>query len=233
MKVSPQAVKEVTKQKPKPPLPLEMEPPSEEDETKMARFKLRTTPTDVNSPTYLFMMRKLDGSEDLRQAIQFAYDIPTVITGLNVTTATDKKALYLQVLSGPPLTNFNAGYDGARIDEHARLRNEAYSAEMQASNDRGLARTAYEAVAEPADDDAFIANGLFAILTYVAPHKALAKQKRWMRRFCRKPATMTVREYTNSLHRINERELHWLPPFAPDQLLTNDELVDIVLHGVP
>jgi hypothetical protein len=51
MKVSPQAVKEVTKQKPNPPLPLEMEPPSEEDETKMARFKLRTTPTDVNSPT--------------------------------------------------------------------------------------------------------------------------------------------------------------------------------------
>jgi hypothetical protein len=40
MKVLPQAVKEVTKQKQKPPLPLEMEPPSEEDETKMTRFKL-------------------------------------------------------------------------------------------------------------------------------------------------------------------------------------------------
>jgi hypothetical protein len=51
MKVSPQAVKEVTKQKPKPPLPLEMELPSKEDETKMARFKLRTTPTNVDSPT--------------------------------------------------------------------------------------------------------------------------------------------------------------------------------------
>jgi hypothetical protein len=35
MKVSPQAVKEVTKQNPKPPLPLEMEPPSEEDETEL------------------------------------------------------------------------------------------------------------------------------------------------------------------------------------------------------
>jgi hypothetical protein len=178
-------------------------------------------------------MRKLDGSEDLRQAIQFAYDIPTVITGLNITTATNKKAIYLQVLSGPPLTNFNAGYDGARVDVHARLRTEAYRAEMLISNDRDLAQRAHDAVPEPADHDDFIANGLCAILTYVAPHKALAKQKRWMRRFCRKPATMTVREYTNSLRRINERELHWLPPFAPDQLLTNDELVDIVLHGVP
>jgi hypothetical protein len=181
MKVSPQAVKEVTKQKPKPPLPLEMELPSEEDETKMARFKLRTTPTNVDSPTYSFTMRKLDGSKDLRQAIQFAYDIPTVITGLNITTPTDRKAIYLQVLSGPPLTNFNAGYDGACIDEHARLKSEAYRAEMQISNDRDLARQAHDVVPEPADHDDFIANGLCAILTYVAPHKALAKQKRWMR----------------------------------------------------
>jgi hypothetical protein len=28
-------------------------------------------------------------------------------------------------------------------------------------------------------------------------------------------------------------ELRVAPPFAPDQLLTNDKLIDIVLHGVP
>jgi hypothetical protein len=126
-------------------------------------------------------MRKLDGSKDLRQAIQFAYDIPTVITGLNITTATNKKAIYLQVLSGPPLTNFNAGYDGAWVDVHARLKTAAYAAEIQSSNDRALTRQAYDAVPEPTDHDDFIANGLCAILTYVAPHKALAKQKQWMR----------------------------------------------------
>jgi hypothetical protein len=58
-------------------------------------------------------MCKLDGSKDLCQAIQFAYDVPMVITGLNITTATNRKAIYLQVLTGPPLTNFNAGYNGA------------------------------------------------------------------------------------------------------------------------
>jgi len=44
---------------------------------------------------------------------------------------------------------------------------------------------------------------------------------------------MPVREYTNNLRNINERELHKLPPFAVDQLLTGDELTDIILHGVP
>jgi hypothetical protein len=51
-------------------------------------------------------MRKLNESKDLCQAIQFAYDMPTVITGLNITTATNRKAIYLQVLTEPPLTNF-------------------------------------------------------------------------------------------------------------------------------
>jgi hypothetical protein len=53
---------------------------------------------------------------------------------------------------------------------------------------------AYNAVLEPADQDNFIENGVNAILTYVAPHKALAKQKR---RFCCRPANLAVRKYTN------------------------------------
>jgi hypothetical protein len=89
------------------------------------------------------------------------------------------------------------------------------------------------AVAEPADHNDFVTAGLYAILTYIAPHKALAKQKRWMRRNCRKPTNMSVRECTNNLRRINERELCKLPPFGADQILTGDELTDIVLHGVP
>jgi hypothetical protein len=111
------------------------------------------------------------------------FNLPMIcrrFTGLNITTAINKKAIYLQVLTGPPLTNFNAGYNGARIDEHAPLQNKAYQAKMQNSGDRNLARQAFEAVAEPADHDYFIANGVCAILTYVAPQKALAKQKRRM-----------------------------------------------------
>jgi hypothetical protein len=89
---------------------------------------------------------------------------------------------------------------------------------MQNSNNVALAQKAYDNVPEPNDHDNFIENGVCANLTYVAPHKALAKQKRWMRQFCRKPANMSVRKYTNSLRWIKKQELHWLPPFAPDQL---------------
>ena len=45
----------------KPPLPLEVEPLNEDDETKMACFKLRTTPSDADSPTYLLFHNAKDG----------------------------------------------------------------------------------------------------------------------------------------------------------------------------
>jgi hypothetical protein len=106
-----------TAQKHKPPLPLVITPPMEEDETKMTSFKLRTTPTQANSPTYTFKMQKLDGSKDLCQGIQFSYDMPKVITGLNITTAGNKKALNLQVLTGPLLQNFNNAFNKAKASE--------------------------------------------------------------------------------------------------------------------
>jgi hypothetical protein len=115
-------------QKLKPPLPLVMTPPTEEDKTKMTSFKLRTTPAQANSLTYTFKMQKLDGSEDLCQGIQFSYDMPKVITGLNIMTAANKKALYLQVLTGPPLQNFNNGFDKAKAEAFKVLRLAAYSA---------------------------------------------------------------------------------------------------------
>jgi hypothetical protein len=192
----------------------------------MTSFKLRTTPALADSPTYTFKMRKLDGSEVLRQGIQFAYDMPKVITGLNITTATNKKTLYLQVLTGPPLQNFNNGFDEAKAKRHQEQRVAAYTAARTLGHDDAQGQQAMAAVAEPADHDNFVTAGLYAILTYIAPHKALAKQKRWMRRNCRKPTNMSVREYTNNLRQINERELCKLPPFGADQLLTGDELTD-------
>jgi hypothetical protein len=221
-------------QKLKPPLPLVMTPPTEEleDETKMTSFKLRTTPAQANSPTYNFKMQKFDGSEDLRQGIQFAYDMPKVITGLNITMAASKKALYLQVLTGPPLQNFNNGFDEAKAEAFKASRLAAYAATRQQGRTDAQAQAAMAAVAEPADHDDFVTAGLYAILTYIAPHKALAKQKRWMRCNCCKPTNMLVREYTNNLHQINKRELCKLPLFDANQILTGDELTDIVLHGV-
>jgi hypothetical protein len=186
-------------QKLKPPLRLVITPPTEEDETRMTSFKLRTTPAQADSPTYTIKMRNLDGSKDLRPGIHFAYDMPTVNTGLNITTATTKKTLNFQVLTGPPLQNFNNGFDKAKAKAHQELCVAAYTAARNLGHNDAQAQVAMAAVQEPADHDDFVTAGLYAILTYIAPHKALAKQKRWMRCNCCKPTNMSVRDYTNNL----------------------------------
>ena len=82
------------------------------------------------------------------------------------------------------------------------------------------------------DDD--IQAGLKAVIKHLCPFKVLAKQKRHMRRKMRKPPEMTTRTYTNHLLRINHSELPALPPaFSQNQKLSEDEMLDIVLHGIP
>ena len=44
---------------------------------------------------------------------------------------------------------------------------------------------------------------------------------------------MKVRTYYQNLLRLNGEELPNLPPFGPNQSLSNDELLDIVLFGTP
>ena len=57
--------------------------------------------------------------------------------------------------------------------------------------------------------------------------------KRYLRRECRKPADMKVRQYYQHLLRINNDELPVLPPFAAGQNLQDDEIIDILCFGTP
>jgi hypothetical protein len=184
-----------------------MSPPTEKDKTRMTSFKLQSTPAQVNSPTYTFKMQKLDESKNLCQGIQFAYDMPKVITGSNITTADIKKVLCLQVLTGPLLQNFNNGFNEAMADVFKQQCLAAYAAARTAGHTSAKAQNAMAVVPESAACDDFITAGLHAILTYISPHKALAKQKHWMRCNCRKPTTMSVQEYTNNLRQINKQRL--------------------------
>jgi hypothetical protein len=74
---------------------------------------------------------------------------------------------------------------------------------------------------------------LNATIKEVCPYKALEKQKRFMRRKMRKPADMKLRVYVNHLQRINQEEIPHLPPQGLDQTLSDDEMMDIVLYGIP
>ena len=55
-----------------------------------------------------------------------------------------------------------------------------------------------------------------------------------MRRHCRKPSDMTTKVFLNHLLRINDEELPYIPPkLSSAQNLMHDDIIDIVLHGIP
>jgi hypothetical protein len=97
-------------------------------------------------------------------------------------------------------------------------------------------QAAYDAViagAKPAPTDRMINKGLQAAAGYAIPFKALEYQKRFMRRKMRKPVDMPIRKYVGHLPSINDEELPHLPPYNPMQILSEDEMMDIVMFGIP
>jgi hypothetical protein len=65
------------------------------------------------------------------------------------------------------------------------------------------------------------------------PRQVQAKAKRSLRRDTQKPVDMKVRKYYQLLICINNEELPNLPPFRAGQSLSQDKMIDILLHGTP
>lgn len=70
------------------------------------------------------------------------------------------------------------------------------------------------------------------VTTHIFPKRALAFQKRYMRRNLRKPRDMTTREFSARLSELNQY-LKQFPPFEDNQELDEDEIIDIVEHAIP
>ena len=64
------------------------------------------------------------------------------------------------------------------------------------------------------------------------PLKALMKQKRYMRRFLRKPRELTSKEYQAALHTLNGY-LEKFPGADENSKLSNEELLEILEFGIP
>ena len=102
----------------------------------------------------------------------------------------------------------------------------------------GEALTAFEATANGQANET-VANFtlcLNAVRDSVFPRRAVLRQKRYLRRFLRKPPTMTTREYVARINEINA----YLPDFPPavaggaqPASLPDDEIVDLLEFGVP
>jgi hypothetical protein len=222
------------KKKELPPLPLEPNEDVEANEMKLAKFKLRTDPSKTDSTVYSFTLVKLDGSETLRMGLDFYVKSQKVMVGLDITDIDKQLTMYRELMTGQALQQFNKGVDEYSKVMWAKEREDERKRQVAANASAADTTAAVNAVPKPAPDQATIAAGLGSLIRYMAPHKALAKQKRWLRRFCRKPADMPIRVFTNHVTRINDDELPILPPFGgSSQKLSGDEVIDIVLNGIP
>ena len=225
--------------------PLTLLPDEEDDDeknnTKTGSFKLKTDPADANSPKYSFTMAYADGTQSVRFHIQWVKNVKCVLTGMNVTTGMAQVLMIKQLCHGTIQTTFTESIEGQREDARiirarAAMNNLVANAGETPVDFRARQALTYtQDLANPVDDPTtdMVDIALCAVITMVCPYKALEKQKRFMRRKMRKPNDMKVRSYVNHLHRVNFEEMPYLPPQGPNQSLPNDEIVDIVVYGLP
>ncbi len=67
---------------------------------------------------------------------------------------------------------------------------------------------------------------------YVFPRRVLQMQKRFMRRYMRKPRKLKMREFVARVEELNH-DLRYFPVFVAGARLLEDELLDIYENGVP
>ena len=209
-----------------------------EDRSKSGSFKLFANPTDPNSSKYAFTMAYVDGTQSIRAHLQWLVNTKRVLRGLAIDSAAAQNEMIKQLCSGSPLTTYNEVVHHtveqrwiaeAKVVRDAVARNPGDTDEQFAA----ARQAAYDAHPRPDMEEGDISAGLNGIIKLICPYKALEKQKRFMRRKMRKPADMKTRTYVNHLHRINYEELPLLPPFKEKQHIADDELLDILLYGLP
>ena len=213
-----------TKQPPLLPLVLDNE---ENSEGKTVSHTLRVNPSSNDSNTYKAYVLVLNGTESVRTIIKQPTEISKVITGLNVRNIQDKLRIARTLVEGNALTQLNAG-----VMKHLEKR---YNQRVLDAADDAAAQEIVNHGIDHADNysnDDFQAY-LQEMVTKLVPSKALAKVKRYIRRQCRKPTDMSIRQYYQNLFRINTQEIPALPPFGTDQNFRDDEFIDIILFGTP
>ena len=70
------------------------------------------------------------------------------------------------------------------------------------------------------------------VTQHIFPERSLQKQKRYMRRFMRKPYEMRMRVYSARVTEINAY-LNYFPPFLANQQLPNDEILELLEFAIP
>ena len=202
------------------------------DKTNSVSWELYTVPGDTTSPKYKFQVRVLQGDETPRQMIRWRLDVIKVCTGLDVTTLTTRKPVMEVCMRAGPKANFESALGACATKAYNTALVAAEAVDVTAGDTVASDAVKAHGVNHYRHFD-HLATALGLVVNNLLPRKILARVKRTMRRDMRKPQGMKVRTYYQNLLRLNGEELPNLPPFGPNQSLSNDELLDIVLFGTP
>ena len=178
------------------PIPLDRPPERKDEKESQTTFKLRSLPTQANSPTYEVTMKYFDTGKP-EEFLSLRTKFEEICTGQNLTTGVQRFTLMRTLLRGDAFAAWTTRTAAAGAQTLANLQ--------------------------------LVLNG---VTQHVFPERALQKQKRYMRRFMRKPQSMTIRVYAARVAEINEH-LTLFPPFLPNQSLSNDKILEILEFAIP
>ena len=248
MKVSKDAVAKATETNNKPsyhkaPLSLTIQ----DEDTKIPEgmetrtFKLYTNPADVDSIKYSITMALIDGTESMRYILNWINNCKRIMHGTNTTNGTNAMLLMRSVCK----ENIWSIFEMTVRNEQGKLQvAQAHAAALAVTRNPGETDAQFHANREaarqgvlsgalPDPTEAMFNIGFNQIVEAVAPFKAVEIQHDFMRTKMRKPADMRTRNYATNLVRLNVVELPQLPPFGANNMLTDFELRQIIVKGVP
>ena len=197
----------------------------------LVALKLRVNPGSNQSTTFEKSYPILNGQSTVREVVNFRRELRGIWRGLVCDNAVKKQEIVFRLIEDTAEAAYLHGRDMASEAEFQRRRQEAYD---NAAGNEAAKIAARDAVNRPALNEDMVFQAINYMTTQLVPRKCLATIKRWLRRKCRKPADMSIRDYIGHLHRINQDEIPELPPnFNLQQSLADEELIDIVLWAIP
>jgi hypothetical protein len=214
------------------------------EDARKASFNLLTEPGTATSVKYKFEMFQIDGSEPLREILTFRTNVKKLAHGMAMDSDAKSAPLIViiqRMLHGTAIAAFNEGVNMHLKQLLDEARTAAYDHEISGSVDPdnptdveiAAAVQVRLAVAQPVASLVTVEIALDEMIRTLAPFRALARVKRYLRRSCRKPADMPIRAYVSHFMRINNEELELLPPFTVANKLDCSEMAEIWQYAIP
>ena len=200
---------------------------------------LSTNPADPDAAKFKKLALILKGNEDVRSVIEWQREAVKILHGLGLNAGMAQHRMIESLLANTALTLYKTQVVVLARECRTERAHAAAEAEDTAGRDQAAQDAAFAAIMGQdleTDDNTnrdVVCEAIKFMVTNILPKRVLARVKRFLRRECRKPMDMKVRIYHQHLLCINNSKIDLLPPFAANQELSQDELLDIILFGTP